>query len=99
MRDRAAALYRQAHTGRLWYAVTGLGGTFGPIGDDLGYRGSCFEGWCVYCGPLPPAATVDAVTGEGERLSVHMASGAFLIVAPSSQDLRVTFRNARGRRV
>ena len=83
VRDQTASLYRQRHTGRTWYAITGIGGTFGPIGDNFGYAGTCFQDQCVFCGSLPPVAVAaDAVTGGGQRLSVHTAAGAYLVVAP-----------------
>ncbi|MDP9350285.1 MAG: hypothetical protein M3P51_01900 [Chloroflexota bacterium] len=100
VRDQAASLYRQRHTGRLWHAITGIGGSLGPIDDFFGCEASHFEGWQVMYGTLPPkTVSAEAVTDKGEQIAVHLVPGAFIAVMPSAHAVDVTFRNSRGRAI
>ena len=99
----AASLYRQTATGKLFDAIDckgGPGGGFGPIGGDFGYQTTQLGSQQVIVGLLPPnVVTLEAITAEGQQLGVHIASGAFLVVAPFTAEVKLTFRNARGRAV
>jgi hypothetical protein len=95
-----ASLYCQRHTGRIWHTITGVGGTFGPIRDDFEWGGARFGGEQVIHGLLPPTTvTAKAVMSGGQTIPVHTVPGAFLVVAPSSEDMKVTFMNSRGKTV
>lgn len=99
--SETASLYLQGRTGRVWQVTTGVGGSYGPIKNDLfAWEASSFAGEQVIYGLLPPTATTAiAVTEEGTPVPIGVAVGAFLAVAPSSSAVVVTFRNAKGRRV
>jgi hypothetical protein len=54
----------------------------------------------VIAGSLPPAtASAKAVTQGKRHIPVQLTAGAFLLVAPSHQQVTVTFRNAQNKRV
>lgn len=100
VRDQMASLYRQAHTGTIWLAITGIGGSFGPIDKYFSVGANYFGGWQVLYGTLAPNATsAEAVTALGEQIDVHLIPGAFIAVAPSAQSVKITFRNSQGRAV
>ncbi|MDP9371672.1 MAG: hypothetical protein M3Q65_04285 [Chloroflexota bacterium] len=100
LRDRQAALYRQRHTGRIWQAITGIGGSCGPIDAYFGWGARQIGGEQILHGTLPPnVSAAEATTSAGERVPVHLVPGAFIAVAPSAQDVKATLRNGRGRAV
>jgi hypothetical protein len=95
-----ASVYQQWHTGKAWLAVTGLGGSLGPISSDVGWDAHYIDDVTVITGSLPPTAvTAEARSREGQPLPVRSAAGVFLVVAPAAHEVQITFRNAKGRRV
>lgn len=99
--DQTASLYRQRHTGRIWCAITGIGGSFGPIDDKyFGWEANHFEEWQVMYGALPPnSVSAEVVTAAGEPIPVYLVPGAFIAVMPSAYAGKITFRSPRGRTV
>jgi hypothetical protein len=98
--DRTAALYRQRQIGRIWCAITGVGGTLRPVEAEYGWQSSSGGGWRVITGLLPPdAVTAEATARRGGRLPVHMLDNAFLVVTGPEEPITLRLRNARGRAV
>lgn len=99
--EQRASLYHETGTGRIWHAITGIGGAIGPV-DDLhfGWGATRLGAERVIYGPLFfGAVAAEASTAAGESIQVRAVPGAFIAVAPSQTAIEIRLKDAEDRTV